>query len=474
MKGQSQKPSWALAELNWRNLTKACNMRRDKGPKLKRSILIAAMVARCALAGADYKVTRIPVPSLSIRLPSHARPFPEPLGPGHPQPGFKFRGTKGFDWTPEQYMEEVPVLAGLKMNFLMNCYTSLFSSSKYGSWTNEWWKPIPDSKKEAYAKVIRACRENGITFCFAMHPQYCSPRRLDPGSESDFEQFFQHFAWAQSQGVKWFSVSMDDVGWGARGAEFGGRQHAEFVNKVFLRLREKDPDTQLIFCPVPYSGDGTGTDNEAYLGALARVMDPDVYVFWTGDGTVTGHITRRAAESYKGIVKHRLFLWDNYPVNDGNPTLHLGPLSGRAADLGDVIDGYISNPMATQNQMNRIPLATCADYAYNPWAYDPARSIGQVIRRTGKNSAQRHLLAELVEAYPGFIVTGGGTGNNPVRAKFENLIKEQSRGEALAFVQHMEDVSTRLDKEFPDHFRASRKTVADDVTWMKGQLNRLQ
>ena len=49
-------------------------------------------------------------------------------------------------------------------------------------------------------------------------------------------------------------------------------------------------------------------------------------MFWTGD-TFT-RITRAAAESYKKRVKHRLFLWDNYPVNDGQQTLHLGPVTG--------------------------------------------------------------------------------------------------------------------------------------------------
>ncbi len=86
-------------------------------------------------------------------------------------------------------------------------------------------------------------------------------------------------------------------------------------------------------------------------------MHSEVYVFWTGDGVVVPRITRHAAESYKRIVNHRLFLWDNYPVNDGSPTLHLGPVSGRDPDLPSVIDGYPSNPLASQNEINRLPLA---------------------------------------------------------------------------------------------------------------------
>ena len=429
------------------------------------------MVARCALAGAGYHLSPLVSPSLVVRLPTKVRAFPEPLPPGRSEPGFKFRGTKGWAWTPEQYLEEIPILAGFKMNFLMNCYLSLFTTTPAGGWKNEWWKPLPAEKKEAYARVIRACREQGITFCFAVHPQLASPRPLNPNRAEDIDQFYQHYAWAQSQGVRWFSVSLDDVSWGTQGPAVGGAEHARFVNTVFERLRRKDPGAQLVFCPGPYWGDGTNPQHRPYLEALGRDLHPDVYVFWTGDSVTTPHITRQAAQSYKSIVKHRLFLWDNYPVNDGHPTLHLGPVRGRASDLCEVIDGYLSNPMATQNQINRLPLATCADYAYNPWAYDPARSMGQAILHLAGTEAQRQVLVDLVEAYPGFLVTGGSTGSNPVRAKFGALLAApETRPAAQDFLRRVEALAARLAREFPDQFRAARKTVESDAAWMTQKL----
>ena len=168
------------------------------------------------------------------------------------------------------------------------------------------------------------------------------------------------------------------------------------------------------------------------------------------------------------MVKHRLFLWDNYPVNDGSPTLHLGPVSGREAELCEVVDGYLSNPMCAQNQVNRLPLATCADYARNPHAYNPARSIGQAIVWLGKTRAQQGVLKDLVEAYPGFIVAGGGTGTNPVRARFGSLAAD--RAVRHEFIRQMENIAARLAKLFPSRFLATRKTVLDDVRWMKQQL----
>lgn len=424
------------------------------------------MVALCAVAGEGYVPRRDITKDFWVELPPAIRPLPEPLPPEHPEPGFKLRGTKGWGWTPEQYLAEIPVLAKFKMNFLMNCYLSMFSDP--ARFRNEWWRPIPPAKKRAYAQVIRSCQKHGIIFCFAVHPQLGSPRPLDPTNLQDLEKFWQHYEWAQSQGVKWFNLSLDDVGWGDKGPGVGASEHAQMVNRIFERLRAKDPEAQFSFVPVPYWGDGTPPAHRAYLETLGRELHPEVYVFWTGDGVVTPRITRRAAESYKSLVKHRLILWDNYPVNDNQPTMHLGPVIGRDPDLCEVIDGYMSNPLCTQNQINRLPLLTCADYAYNPWAYDPARSIGQAILHLAETDEQRQVLKDLVEAYPGMLLYQGGTGLNPVREQFKRLISApHSRFVVDALLGHLEGLAARFERAFPRQFGPAKKTLGDDLAWVR-------
>ncbi|HVV01269.1 MAG TPA: beta-N-acetylglucosaminidase domain-containing protein, partial [Verrucomicrobiae bacterium] len=265
-----------------------------------------------------------------VRLPPASQAAVESTRDSQSPRGFKWRGIKGWFWTTEQYLEEIPVLPSLKMNFLMDCYGSMISSEpgkplgKTGA--NEWRKPMSPARQEAYSRIIRACMESDITFCFALHPQLASSPPLDPYAEGDVERFYEHYAWAQTQKVRWFSICMDDTGWGAGGPGPSGLSHARLVNTIFSRLRAKDPEARFAFCPVICWGDATNPEHREYLGALAREMDPDVYVFWNGDGIVTPRVTRVAAESYKSVVGHRLFLWDNYPVNDGSPTLHLGPV----------------------------------------------------------------------------------------------------------------------------------------------------
>lgn len=384
-------------------------------------------------------------------------------------PNFKFRGIKGWSWTPEQYLQEIPAMRALKMNFLMNCYGSMYTSLPGKPPQNEWWKPMTPERKAAYKKVIDACNKNGITFCFAFHPQLNSPRPLDFDNTNDFELFFAHYAWAQSQGVHWFSVSLDDVSWGKGGPESGGKRHAQFVNSIFSRLQRSDPSAQMIFCPGPYWGDGTDLKVRPYLEALAHDLNPDIYVFWTGDSVVTPKITRAAAESYKRIVGHRLFLWDNYPVNDANPTMHLGPVSGRDATLCDIVDGYISNPMATQIEINRLPMETCADYAFNPRGYNPERSEFQAITNLAATSSQQDALRALVSLYPGFLVTGGGTGSNPVRDTFNSIASAGNDGAISNYIQSVKQIASDFESAFPNRFLDARLTLLADIDWMNAK-----
>jgi hypothetical protein len=100
-----------------------------------------------------------------------------------------------------------------------------------------------------------------------------------------------------------------------------------------------------------------------YTKELAEKLDPDVYLFRTGPGVFSLTTTAEDAENYERLSRHRVFIWDNYPVNDQNPTLHLGPLMGRDPRLARVVDGYVSNPLSSQNEANRIPMLTIADYA---------------------------------------------------------------------------------------------------------------
>jgi hypothetical protein len=428
-------------------------------------------VASCAIAPETYVVVRDIRKQFSVEIPGEMKPFPEPL-PAGGQPGFKLRGTKGWAWTPEQYLEEIPWLVKFKMNFLMNCYLSMFDIENHANWAdgdaNRWWEGISAPKKAAYAKVVQVCQQQGINFCFGMNPNLASKRFIKADAPEELDALYKHYAWMQSLGVRWFNISLDDISQG-----IDASSHAKVVNTILNRLRQKDPEVQMIFCPTFYWGDGTEKKQQAYLEVLARELDQKVYLFWTGDAVV-GRITRQGAETFRRISGHRLFLWDNYPVNDDAPTMHLGPVIDRDSDLCQIVDGYMGNPHRKQNQGNRIPLGTCADYAYNPADYDPARSIGQAVLRVAEKPEQREVLRDLVEAYPGMLIWSPpqrGTGFNAVREQFDRIIAlPHSRQAAVAYVEHLEKLANRMQKAFPTSFGAERETLQHDLDLLKQKL----
>lgn len=428
------------------------------------SLVFILLAAQCAQA---VDVTNIH-DNFHVTLPLVKREFPEPLAAGA-QPGFKIRGTKGWAWTPEQYLAEIPFLAQCKMNFLMNCYISMFDIEHHEKWydgsANRWWEDLPAEKKAAYEKVVRSAQEHGLQFCFSMNPNLLSARQVNDDSPGSVDLLFKHYAWMQGLGVKWFNLSLDDATKGINAAT-----QSRVCNEIFHRLRSKDPEAQMIFCPTYYWGDGTLPKQQPYLEELAHDLDPEIYVFWTGDA-VNGKVTRRAADTFCGIVKHKVILWDNYPVNDAHPTMHLGPVVDRDPDLCDVLDGYMSNPMREQNEINRIPLATCADYAYNPRAYDPQRSIGQAILLQADKPAQIEVLSDLVNEYPGMLLVStsrNSPGFNPVRTQMSRILElPQSRPAALAYLASLENLSARFNAEFPDRYAPEKKTLASDIEYSR-------
>jgi hypothetical protein len=400
-----------------------------------------------------------------IDLPDIPKPFPEPL-PYGAAPGFRLRGIKGWAWSPAQYLAEVPFLARLKMNFLMNCYLSMFSDPV--KLVNRWWEPIPEAKKRAYEKVVRACRAAGIDFCFAMHPQLFSERPLRYDSQEDFEALWRHFAWMQGLGVCWFSLSYDDIDAGGLDEAGLGRAQSRLVNRIARRLKGKDPQAKMIFCPVYYWGSGEDAAARAYLGALAENLEPEIFVFWTGDAVVTPRITVRAAESYRAAVRHRLVIWDNYPVNDRTGALHLGPVAGRDPQLAEVAYGYMSNPLSPQNEINRLPMSTCADFAWNPWAYDPARSIGQAILHLGGTPGQGQALKALVEFFPGNLACGvPRTDYNCVLEEYRKLREGSGPAQAAAFLARFEAVVERFAAEFPDAYAATKASLREHLASLR-------
>jgi hyaluronoglucosaminidase len=92
-------------------------------------------------------------------------------------------------------------------------------------------------------------------------------------------------------------------------------------------------------------------------------LDPGIQVFWTGEEVCSrelspGHLERVAAQ-----LGRKPFLWDNYPVNDGqrmSQYLHLRAFTGRPASIAGHVAAHGINP-ALQPTLTRIPALTLVE-----------------------------------------------------------------------------------------------------------------
>ena len=139
---------------------------------------------------------------------------------------------------------------------------------------------------------------------------------------------------------------------------------------------------KLIVCPSYYSDDTVldrffGKRPENYLAEFGRRLDPSIAVFWTGEEICSreyspGHLARVADQ-----LRRKPFLWDNYPVNDGqrmSPFLHVRAMTGRPASIRGHLAAHSVNP-ALQPVLSRIPAISLARSYLEGEAYEYGRAF---------------------------------------------------------------------------------------------------
>ncbi len=230
-----------------------------------------------------------------------------------------------------------------------------------------WREPHPEAEMQQLATFAQACRAAGVRFGVGLSP-YEAYLSFDEATRAALGA---KLAQLDALGIDDLAILFDDM----RGdiADLAARQ-AEMMHFVAARTRA----SRIIFCPTYYSDDPVldrafGKRPARYLEQLGEALDPAIHVFWTGEEVCAreysvGHLRRIADQ-----LRRKVFLWDNYPVNDGtrmSQHLHLRGFTGRPAVIGEWLAAHAVNP-ALQPLLSCIPSLTLAasyaagnDYAY--------------------------------------------------------------------------------------------------------------
>ncbi|TMR96224.1 beta-N-acetylhexosaminidase family protein [Nonomuraea basaltis] len=287
-------------------------------------------------------------------------------------------GFYGTPWTHADRMEHLRFSGRHKLN------TYVYAPKDDPFHRERWREPYPEEELARLAELVAEAAARHVRFVFALSPGL-SMVYSDPAERAALRAKAEQ-VW--EAGVREFALLFDDIppelrhepdreAFGtAEGASASA--HAS-VCRDFAEefLAPHGAERPLTMVPTDYAGTG----RTAYRDRLAEELPPDVLVWWTGSDVVVGEITAYDMTAAAASYGHRVALWDNFPVNDFDfARVFLGPLVGRATELGDVpLEGITANPMV-EAAASRLALTTVADYAWHLAAYDPARSHQRAVR----------------------------------------------------------------------------------------------
>ncbi|MFB7599075.1 beta-N-acetylglucosaminidase domain-containing protein [Streptomyces sp. NPDC056160] len=299
-------------------------------------------------------------------------------------PAMPLRGTiEGFygqPWTQAERLDQMDFYGDVKAN------TYVYAPKDDPYHRDKWRLPYPADKLAELGQLVARANANHVRFTFAVSPGG-SVCYSDPADRAALKAKLQA---VYDLGGRAFSIPLDDISytkWNCAGdqAAYGGpgrtaaaKAQVDLLNDVQRGFVATHPGTRpLQTVPTEY-GDLTDT---SYKQTLRATLDPAVVVMWTGTDVVPPAITDEQADAASKLFGRKVFVWDNYPVNDyGNTSgrLLLAPYDKREAGLSEHLSGIVANPM-NQPYASEIAVSGAAGFAWNDRAYDANASWTQAL-----------------------------------------------------------------------------------------------
>jgi protein O-GlcNAcase/histone acetyltransferase len=246
-----------------------------------------------------------------------------------------------------------------------------------------WRELYSASESKTISSLIRASKQRGICFCYAIAPG------LDMrfSADSDHAALRNKLAQVVKMGCRSFALLFDDIP--ARLAphdrkRFGSQASAQAAtaNGIYEWLDRHATGSRLFFCPTIYCG-AMAHPNVAqsdYLRDLGNKLHPSIKVFWTGPDIVSGEISVDSIRELRSVLRRRPVLWDNLYANDYDMRrLHTGPYAGRPPALKTETDGILLNPNC-QFHANFVPVHSFASWLRAPTSTNLQPAWNRAIR----------------------------------------------------------------------------------------------
>ena len=344
---------------------KAVRKYAQKIPKEAEGYYLSVDENKIVLAGNDERGTFYAVQTLAQLLDKGVLPFVEITD----YPVVRFRGVvEGFygtPWSHEARMSQLEFYGRHKMN----TYIYGPKDDPYHR-TPHWREPYPEEEARQIAELARQAKENAVDFVWAIHPG-----QDIKWNDADRDLLLAKFEKMYRLGVRSFAVFFDDIS----GEGTNPEKQAALLNYIDERfIQAKGDVTPLIMCPTIYNKAWNGQLPD-YLPTLGERLNPSIQIMWTGNSVISD-ITLEGVEWVNPLIKRKAYIWWNYPVTDYiRDRLLMGRVYGLEKETGSQISGFTSNPME-HPEASKIAIASIADFAWNPQAFDSEASWKRAVR----------------------------------------------------------------------------------------------
>ena len=260
-------------------------------------------------------------------------------------------GFYGRPWTWDARRETVSFLAPHGYRFYLY-------APKADPWLRRrWQEPHPPGDAANLTALAAHCRETGVRFGIGLTP-YEVFNSFDDAARNALARKLAFF---DETGVEDLAILFDDMRGDVPGL-------AECQVEIVHWCAERTQATRVIMCPSYYSDDPVldrvfGKRPDDYVEDLGRNLADGIEIFWTGEEVISRQFTTGHLERVTDQLRRKPFLWDNYPVNDGqrmSQYLHLRGFTGRHGSIAGCIAAHGINP-SLQPTLNRITAITLAD-----------------------------------------------------------------------------------------------------------------
>jgi hyaluronoglucosaminidase len=300
-------------------------------------------------------------------------------------------GFYGEPWDDAARLEVLARMADLKLN------TFVYAPKGDPEINLRWLDDFSAEEVARMQAIAATAAQNRITPCWELHPG----GTIVFSRQQHLDALLKKYRQAAEAGFRCFELAFDDVAEQLFAEDltlYGSYVEGmtDFASRAGAALLAEHPDAAIGLVPPAYWTNAAGAEEQlTYLGAN---LPPEWQVGWTGPEVVAATISGADVDSVAAWLQRPPTLGDNYPVSESATTIYLGPLVGRSPEVIERVKGFIVNPMPLP-YASLPAIATASDYAWNPAAYDPRRSLHAGAIQLSGGDAAPSLEAFALEAF---------------------------------------------------------------------------